>query len=583
MRCIMRNFTDEPMDRPLHSTSLVGIALSLTILLIVGCSRSSDMAQPSGDKPEAVAIPHRFQAPEDVRPMAQLAAHLQISDAHENIITNPHTPPKRLPPVMGEKTPADPTPLETIRFPLKIEKSTPSEQSLQLEPPAPSAPPKMAAPQSLKTTPEITPAPVQKQVARSRKPSETETPLALNAPKIELPSEPPKRQPVAPQREIPPSQVVPNFLSGNPQPKQPSPPAVELPREPAGPPSKFVSLAPAQPALEGTLNPAKQEIVNLPGPPMNVGPTMPRMVPMTPAFVPSTPQSATVDHAMIAVRERMATLVDHGLVLAQRGAYYSARAEFIQALRLATQTLDTAEKSHRHSDALAEAIAALEEAGEFIPSGARLEANVDLNLVVDAHRTTVLKGKNLEYETALTAAQAYFSHAQTKLTEACGGMPETGRALVGLGRIQEYLYNTTGDNRTLIGPRSIALFQTALAIDEKNYEAANELGVLLARYGQLEDAKQALLQGVKASPRPELWQNLASVHEKLGETEMARRASVEAHAAREFAQLNGGLEAVRWVSPEQMAEHGKGDTGLKQAARSTASQPIANRTRTSTR
>ena len=78
-------------------------------------------------------------------------------------------------------------------------------------------------------------------------------------------------------------------------------------------------------------------------------------------------------------------------------------------------------------------------------------------------------------------------------------------------------------------------------------------------------------------------QHCASVHEKLGETEMARRASVEAHAAREFAQLNGGLEAVRWVSPEQMAEHGKGDTGLKQAARSTASQPIANRTRTSTR
>ena len=26
--------------------------------------------------------------------------------------------------------------------------------------------------------------------------------------------------------------------------------------------AKFVSLAPAQPALEGTLNPAKQEIVN---------------------------------------------------------------------------------------------------------------------------------------------------------------------------------------------------------------------------------------------------------------------------------------------------------------------------------
>ncbi|PQO25169.1 hypothetical protein C5Y96_25010 [Blastopirellula marina] len=656
---------DGPMDRPLPSTSCVGIALSLTIMLIVGCGSDSTVAKHTDEKSPASA-PNRFHAPDDVRPMAQLAAHLEISEAHENIVNNPYANPKRLPPVAKSKPSDKPTSLESIRFPLKIEKSVQPEQSPQTEPPAKPAPsmprkpeellleppthihgpkpniaqsqpaptkpaPSKPAPSKPAPTPPAPAKPVPPQPAPAKSiaaqpdqmrsvleskpltaPSQQLEPLAINPPQIEAPRSvpaPPAARPTPPaemplassrpelqllpevddmdleppaMRHIPQAPAMPNMLGSSQPTAEPKLPAPK-PESASQTPSKFVSLAPPAPQQEITLNPAKQNIVDVADMPLGSHTAAPRSVVMNPNFAPTMQQRAQVDHAMLAVRGRMASLVDHGLILAQRGAYYSARAEFIQALRLATQTLDTAEKTHRHSEALADAIAALDEAGEFIPAGAQLEGNVDLNLVVDAHRTPVLKGKDLQYETALTAAQAYFSFAQQRLNVACGGMPETARALVGLGRIQQYLNNTTGDNRTLVGPRSIALFQTALAVDGLNYEAANELGVLLARYGQLEDAKAALLQGVKASPRPEIWQNLASVHQTLGEVEMARRASLEAEAAQQFANMNAGLDAVRWVSPEQMAQHGRGDAGLKQSQEEAAVPPVAQRQRSTSR
>ncbi|MBA2115463.1 tetratricopeptide repeat protein [Bremerella alba] len=638
------------MDRPLPSTSRAGIALSLTILMIVGCGRNSKVANHRDEKSQ-VAAPNRFHAPADVRPMAQLAAHLEISEAHENIISNPYANPKRLPSVAKPKTADEPTPLESIRFPLKIEKSEPTEKSPQQKPSSQSVPSKPREPEELLLEPpahipspkqniaQPSPAPKKPELAapilaepmpaqsapskhenakvvpepqKPVAPSRQLAPLALNPPQIEAPRNesppqvklppPPVKKPLAhaqpeiqllpkvedqpisapAMREIPPAPVMPNFLAESPQQDKVQAKA-EATKRPESPRSKFISLAPSAPEADVSLNPAKQQVVDIADMPLQSRTSTPRSVSMTPSIVPTAPRPVQVDHAMLAVRGRMATLVDHGLILAQRGAYYSARAEFVQALRLATQTLDTAERTHRHSEALADAIAALDEAGEFIPAGARLEANVDLNLVVDAHRTPVLKGKDLEHETALTAAQAYFSFAQDRLNVACGGMPETARALVGLGRIQQYLNKSTGDNRTLVGPRSIALFQTALAIDGSNYEAANELGVLLARYGQLEDAKQALLQGVTAAPRAEIWQNLASVHQSLGEVEMARRASIEAEAAHQFADANAGLAAVRWVSPQQMAQHGRGETGLKQSQPEATSQPVAQRHRTPSR
>jgi hypothetical protein len=55
-----------------------------------------------------------------------------------------------------------------------------------------------------------------------------------------------------------------------------------------------------------------------------------------------------------------------------------------------------------------------------------------------------------------------------------------------------------------------ALFQrVALAITPQNLLAANELGVLLAQHGQLQDAERIFQQCVATDATPQTWRNLA--------------------------------------------------------------------------
>lgn len=268
--------------------------------------------------------------------------------------------------------------------------------------------------------------------------------------------------------------------------------------------------------------------------------------------VPMAPTAADA-RTMDAVRMRARGLVENGMSLAHRGAYYSARAEFIQAMRLITQTLDTQQSTREHSAALSSGLVALDEASAFIPEGAKLEADLDLPMIIRSHRTPVLKGEALDEVTPLAAVQAYFGYAQEKLRFAAGGVPEASQALFGLAKLQEYLHGGESENRALIGPRSIALHQTALTIDPAHAEAANELGVLLARYGQYEDAKQALLQGLRSRQYAESWNNLARVHELLGETDLALLARQEAAAP----HSRGGDQVVRWTTPDEFTDEGR--------------------------
>ena len=101
------------------------------------------------------------------------------------------------------------------------------------------------------------------------------------------------------------------------------------------------------------------------------------------------------------------------------------------------------------------------------------------------------------------------------------------------------------------------MFQrAALSVDRRNYPAANELGVLLARYGQWAEARQVLLHSISLAPSATNWHNLAVVHGKLNETDLALRAEHESKLAAGQAAPTGsssGGRAVRWVSPRAFA------------------------------
>ena len=84
-------------------------------------------------------------------------------------------------------------------------------------------------------------------------------------------------------------------------------------------------------------------------------------------------------------------------------------------------------------------------------------------------------------------------------------------------------------------------YQAALLADDRNFRAGNELGVLLAKCGKLERAKQMFLRSLAISPQPATWHNLAKIHERLGETKLA--AAARAHvggASGRLRQIAGG-------------------------------------------
>jgi Flp pilus assembly protein TadD len=98
----------------------------------------------------------------------------------------------------------------------------------------------------------------------------------------------------------------------------------------------------------------------------------------------------------------------------------------------------------------------------------------------------------------------------------------------------------------------MTLHQAALLVDARNAKAANELGVLLARFGQLEDARRVLRHALTLRPEPQIWRNLAVVHRRLGDAELARRADEEGISlARRISvpQESDGALPVQWVDP----------------------------------
>jgi polysaccharide biosynthesis/export protein len=207
-------------------------------------------------------------------------------------------------------------------------------------------------------------------------------------------------------------------------------------------------------------------------------------------------------------------LTKEGLTLASKGAAYSARSKFLAALELIADALDARHNTQFHSRALCAGVTALREADDFSHTSSAIEADpVALSV---AHVTPLLKQARPQTITRLQALQLYYSYATSQFAAAVGGVPEASTAIYYLGRLQPFLGGSVDRDAVLAEPKSLALEQAALSIDNRNFRAANELGVLLARCGQLEPARKALLYSASIERHPETFQNLAYVYRELG-------------------------------------------------------------------
>jgi tetratricopeptide (TPR) repeat protein len=279
-----------------------------------------------------------------------------------------------------------------------------------------------------------------------------------------------------------------------------------------------------------------------------------------------------------AATEQATRIADQALVMAQRGMLFSARTELLKALQLIAQGLDADQGSAVHASALSAGLTALDEAGDFAHLPGQAGDNNNALAIAGRHRTRLLRSENIASLTPMAAQQQYLAFAQSQLAIAAGGLPAASQTLYRLGRVQTALSATQSDSQALPIPRAIVLHQAALATDSKNHLAANELGVLLAQCGQLADARSLLLQSVSIRPHAEAWHNLAVVHRRLGEADLAQRAEHERDLAANqpgSARVTGE-NGVRWVDAKTFAasagQSPRQDAAEQELARVPASQ-----------
>lgn len=347
-------------------------------------------------------------------------------------------------------------------------------------------------------------------------------------------------------------------------PPEPAKPQIANPTKPAEaaiaplPPTASLSPAAALPAIAPLppITPPKvaSQAANPLAPPQPLPPVAgPAAIVCSRPALPAATPPMRIDE-LVAVVRQSDTQTAHGFQLGSRGAIYSARAEFVAALRTIADALDSASGGNSRQRMLASGLQALEEADDFAPQSSGLLGDDDLARVVASHQTPVLKNTKFEGMSSSEAMSRYLTFAQEQLSGCTAGVPAGSAALFGLGKIYCAPASMHGPADHTHGAKSVVLYQAALMVDGRNYRAANELGVLLAKFGRLPEAKTALFHSIQVSPQATTWQNLAAVHAALGEQDLANRAHHEAliAAAREKRSLSQSI-AVEWLNPAAFA------------------------------
>jgi hypothetical protein len=304
-----------------------------------------------------------------------------------------------------------------------------------------------------------------------------------------------------------------------------------------------------------------------------------------PVKMASTLETAAANGDRSEQMEQIARQADrqtrHGFDLAGRGACFAARLEFLSALKLVAEGLDTEQKTGVHGRALTAALTAMKEADDFLPGGSRLETDVDLLGIIANHSTPVLRAETGNV-TSMTALKCYFTFAQEQFTAAAGHEVAASMALHGLGKLHDAVARKKSGSLPAAEPKAMVFFQAAMLVYPKNFMAANDLGVLLARCGNYAGARMMLEHSVSLSPQPATWHNLAVVYGQLGQPALALRADQQAVAlqqaevARRRTLQGTANNSIQWVDPQTFAQTSSNAPNATDAAPRPSAQAATN-------
>jgi hypothetical protein len=162
------------------------------------------------------------------------------------------------------------------------------------------------------------------------------------------------------------------------------------------------------------------------------------------------------------------------------------------------------------------------------------------------------------------------------LAAAAGDLQPAATALYALGKLE--ITANSAEIGSLASSRAAVYLQAALIVNPQHAMSANELGVLLAGHGRLEEAKAALLHSVRTAPQAVAWRNLAIVHHRLGEHDLAARAEWESRQGMPNGSVgmiahDPAAPLVEWVDPATFAKSTNATSGVPLTT--AGSQPLA--------
>ena len=219
--------------------------------------------------------------------------------------------------------------------------------------------------------------------------------------------------------------------------------------------------------------------------------------------------------------------IEYGKELSRRGAGFSAREEFLKAVQVIAAANDRQKNSNEYTSALRLAMRIMNEAEDFVAASAEQQIQMELSEIVQAHQTRILEPEEASRMTPSQAIDRYFFEAQKQLDFAGGRSPVSAEVFYCLGKLHSVFANNKTVPTPLDTARSVVFHQAALASNPGHSGAANELGVLFAKNGRLEQSKVLFKRSLSIQPHPQTWKNLAAVHQRLGEHDMEARAENE--------------------------------------------------------
>ena len=242
--------------------------------------------------------------------------------------------------------------------------------------------------------------------------------------------------------------------------------------------------------------------------------------------------------------------IEYGKSLSRRGASFAAKQELYSALRVIAQANDASIGGNNFSTALGRGILLMKEAEDFVVKNPQSAVALDVAKVIDSHRSNLISATEAASMSPAQAMQRYYTVAQEQLDFAGGRNVVSAEAFFCLGKLQTALMKT----QTVPGPldtaKAIVFHQVALQSDNNHFRSANELGVLLAKTGQLERSTELFKQSLIANPTTQGWQNLAKAHNRLGEQRLAQLAHSEAVVASQV-QVANSSAGIQWMPAAQ--------------------------------